>query len=218
MNLTGDIAFVQKLQQIHEDCFDRSVCYRRSFFQLNPVVQRKPDDRRGNINLPTVACGISQAEEAQIEITFIIQNYANVISTPIFDKTKAIQHDFLWEKNCLELFLGSQHSIYYEINASLIGEFAIYQFDDYRNPNTLPPKASADLSFQWQNAKMSETLIYQFSVLFSQQAKFSVEEIQFINPTAILYQANQQDNQPIFYAVNHANPPDFHDKTHWLNF
>lgn len=32
-----------------------------------------------------------------------------------------------------------------------------------------------------------------------------------INPTAILY----RDGAPIFYAAQHADPPDFHDKTFW---
>lgn len=53
--------------------------------------------------------------------------------------------DYLWEQTCLECFISSQalddenKNRYIEINASPSGQYALYQFDNYRTPSTLPP-------------------------------------------------------------------------------
>ncbi|MEC5209427.1 hypothetical protein RCH20_000476 [Psychrobacter sp. PL15] len=69
--------------------------------------------------------------------------------------------DYLWEQTCLECFIQTtsistanavdissigngviedgQATDYIEINASPSGRYALYQFNSYRNPSTLPP-------------------------------------------------------------------------------
>ena len=53
--------------------------------------------------------------------------------------------DFLWENTCLECFIASgfdknNDAVHYiEINASPNGQYALYQFESYRNPKSLPP-------------------------------------------------------------------------------
>ncbi len=117
--------------------------------------------------------------------------------------------DFLWQDNCLECFVEFDNQQgYHEINLSPKGDYAIYQFDNYRTPDRMPPKHGKgtvciihhkfDDDSHWQ---------YHWAVTFSHQQQFSK-----IHPTAILY----HNDTPIFYAHQHANPPDFHDKAFWL--
>lgn len=48
--------------------------------------------------------------------------------------------DYLWQKSCLECFIGGQGHEYIEINASPDGHYALYHFEDYRSPKRLPPR------------------------------------------------------------------------------
>lgn len=64
---------------------------------------------------------------------------------PVWQQTQVNFHDYLWEQTCLECFLGNKvtgdnkTTSYIEINASPNGRYALYNFDDYRIPSTLPP-------------------------------------------------------------------------------
>lgn len=202
------------IEEIHQDCFDMSFFYKRHIFQLKPSL----NEANFGIVAPTVL-GCVSSDDKWLDITFILQNIPKPIDIPNFDLKNASHTDFLWEQNCLELFISDKQSAYYEINVSLDGKFAVYQFDDYRSPTSMPPRKSSDITLQWRNVEQQNRqsrldLVYQFSLLFSQCASFAVENIELINPCTILY----TDNTPMFYAVNHAIPPDFHDKACWLNF
>ncbi|WP_131667783.1 hypothetical protein [Psychrobacter pygoscelis] len=47
--------------------------------------------------------------------------------------------DYLWEGTCLECFIGGFGTEYVEVNASPTGQYALYHFQDYRQPNDMPP-------------------------------------------------------------------------------
>ena len=47
--------------------------------------------------------------------------------------------DYLWEGTCLECFIGGFATEYVEVNASPTGQYALYHFQDYRQPNIMPP-------------------------------------------------------------------------------
>ena len=51
--------------------------------------------------------------------------------------------DYLWERTCLECFVSSEvfdaTASYIEINVNPNGQYALYKFDKYRTPSTLPP-------------------------------------------------------------------------------
>ena len=47
--------------------------------------------------------------------------------------------DYLWEGTCLECFVGGSGTEYIEVNASPTGQYALYHFQDYRQPNIMPP-------------------------------------------------------------------------------
>lgn len=130
-----------------------------------------------------------------------------------------VRQDFLWENNCLECFFELQNNPnqngYFEMNFSLNGAFNLYQFENYRTPNHLPPV--------WAKGNVLST-ITDISNLYSEYDKIyhltitldGVNNLNIgkINPTAILY----QNGEPIYYAIKHANPPDFHNKAYWTGF
>ncbi|ELA09645.1 hypothetical protein MOMA_04545 [Moraxella macacae 0408225] len=141
----------------------------------------------------------------------------NKINLAKFDKNLVKPTDFLWQQTCLECFIQIDRQQYFEINASPNGAYALYHFDDYRTPSHLPPRQTQALGFFWQNttkptaATKSET----FAFLLALPTDLLPKKI---NPTAILYQTIRGEEHAVFYALNHANPPDFHNKAFWLDF
>lgn len=152
-------------------------------------------------------------------------------------KENAVFSDFLWEKTCLECFLQfSKQSGYVEINAAPSGEFAIYQFLDYRTPNQLPPKplllndkfSSNQMtndnraSVFWQNSDdlnpPAALLRRKFAIDLSQTPNFDVALPHFglikLQPCVILAFGKHQ----LYFAPHHALPPDFHDSKFWQDF
>lgn len=141
----------------------------------------------------------------------------------VFDDKNIKHTDFLWEQDCFECFVQIDNKAYFEINASPTGAFALYHFDDYRTPNTMPPRATKELSFEWQNIQLNQPTHFLGSGNTPENATFFQSEFCYlvnlpnlltvykINPTAILY----QNGEPIYYASKHASPPDFHNKAYW---
>lgn len=145
--------------------------------------------------------------------------------------------DFLWEKTCLECFIQPSGQLgYIEINAAPSGEFAVYEFSAYRTPCQLPPKPlllkskllnnSAKIdnraAITWQNGEdlnqSAATLQRKFGVDLSQIPNFDAALPHFglskLQPCVIL----SFGNHPLYFAPNHASPPDFHNATFWQAF
>lgn len=129
---------------------------------------------------------------------------------------QSTRQDYLWEQNCLECFFEfANQADYTEMNFAPNpandgnNHYNLYHFDDYRTPNTLPPKqTSGQVVAILEHLQTDNTHAYHLKVSFNHN---HVPNISKINPCVILY----QDNQPIFYATHHANPPDFHNKAFW---
>lgn len=198
----------QSIASIHQACFKSAPPCNKQIFTLRPFTSTNEI-----INSPSVVCYQSMGQ-SWLDMTFLIQNLPPSLHIPLFDANCASHTDFLWEQNCLELFVSDKQSAYYEVNASFDGRFAVYEFDRYRDPATLPPKKSEAITFDWRNVETGSALVYQFRLLFLAKARFAVDAIARLHPCAIFY----INDHPLFYAVNHANPPDFHDKTFWSNF
>lgn len=184
-----------------------------AIYQLHP---HQPHSDYPQVVVCFAMCGMSLAISYFVEKKDWL-NFAN------FDETKVDKVDFLWEQNCLECFFElNEQTDYFEINASPNGAYNFYHFDDYRTPNVMPPRRDNHLQLtqsypkssleNWHERHFDIRLNHYFAD-FANQNK-PVCQITKINPTAILY----QDNQPIFYAINHANPPDFHHKNFWIAF
>lgn len=133
-----------------------------------------------------------------------------------FDPKQMTHHDYLWQDNCLECFFELNHSQgYLEINLAPNGAFATYAFTDYRTPNTLPPPRDDRLSlYHIPKHAVAGWHTYHVGIKFNEYFAKSPCQISKIHPAAILY----HDGEPIFYAIRHASPPDFHDKKYWQVF
>lgn len=135
--------------------------------------------------------------------------------------------DYLWQDNCLECFIGhDQQKQYVEINASPGGDYAVYHFDDYRKPSTMPPRPlltqqqpNPDImtpaTIQWHDHDMSLNFMGLYERIFSfniDQLPTSYQHFNLINLCVILY----CHHIPLYFAVQHDDPPDFHQKDLWL--
>lgn len=187
-------------------------------YLLNPIAKHSTQ-----ADFPSIVTQVQlqkNVDNAQILLTLSYQILAkSTVKLVEFDQSLVKPTDFLWENDCLECFIQLDERRYFEINASPSGAFALYEFDDYRTPNQLPPRATDKLTFIWQNPNCENYKKYnncnshfEFSVILP--TNFLPTKI---NPTAILYQTINGKKQPIFYAVNHASLPDFHNKNFWQN-
>lgn len=95
------------------------------------------------INQPTLYLQLTY------QIALPTQSLIDQLNWPTWQSKQVGFADYLWEATCLECFVASHLSHkdafdnsvapYVEINASPDGRYALYQFDSYRSPATLPP-------------------------------------------------------------------------------
>ena len=169
--------------------------------------------------------------------------------------------DYLWENTCLECFLSAsltnsssedsdefintnRTTAYIEINASPNGQYALYEFDSYRSPATLPPRplmqadGQTPAAIDWLDAShnpkplidstMSAHSTYNYQRSFrvplsSLMTLTSLHEkadcshaaiIKYIHPCVIL----SFGETTLYFAPEHASPPDFHNRQYWTPF
>ena len=166
--------------------------------------------------------------------------------------------DYLWENTCLECFLAgsltnssskdsdeflnkNRTAAYIEINASPNGQYALYEFDSYRSPATLPPTplmqadGQTPAAIDWIycsdtpkpliDSTISAHRPYQyqrsFRVQFNSLMSFHENEdggndtlIKYIHPCVIL----SFGETALYFAPEHASPPDFHNRQYWTPF
>lgn len=159
--------------------------------------------------LPTATPSIHVAYSIQgdtLQVSFFVQKCDWLDFHPATHELN--RADFLWENHCLECFFDVGDDGYVEMNFSPDGKFNLYQFTNYRTPDILPPVWTDGTVFVVNGEPMADYDVYHLGIRLDNTPTLSAHKI---NPTAILY----HDGQPIFYAINHANPPDFHDKAYW---
>ena len=167
--------------------------------------------------------------------------------------------DYLWEQTCLECFLAgflisnnrldnsnkstdkNETTAYIEINASPNGQYALYEFDSYRSPATLPPKSLMQADGQTRAAidwidcsdtpkplidsTISAHKPYQYQRSFRvalgsltslhHKADYNQDAIiKYIHPCVIL----SFGETLLYFAPKHASPPDFHNRQYWASF
>lgn len=163
-------------------------------------------------NAPNICVAVNTKGNA-LQLSYRVHS-CDWFNTPNSECANPTRKDFLWEGHCLECFfeLQGNDKRYFELNYSMGEFYNLYQFDDYRTPSHLPP-VWADGKLVVVQSDLDDTEMvkyYHMSVTLDDIANMTIGKI---NPTAILY----RDDTPIFYAVQHANPPDFHDKAFWQN-
>lgn len=170
-------------------------------------------------NFPKVGVALSQ-QGGSICISYYIEP-CEWLDFSDFNEKHFDYQDYLWEQNCLECFFELNNSLgYLEVNVAPNGNFSAYRFDEYRTPNTMPPMRDDKLlvfptHFYGLNGWHTRHIDIKFNDHFMDllQAKQSCK-ITKLHPTVILY----KNNEPIYYAIKHASPPDFHNKAYWTKF
>lgn len=147
--------------------------------------------------------------------------------------------DYLWEQTCLECFISMGANRYIEINANPDGRYALYQFENYRQPATLPPVAllqpgsNLRVQIHWLDAHSTQRAIptdtthtnmiktdnynYRRSLclpLAQLPYPLAINDKTLIHPCVILY----FDQVALYFAPAHAAPADFHQRQHWSVF
>lgn len=211
------------------------------------------------INVQVSAVVIKQPEpylHLQYRVTLPSESLAAQLDWPKWQSEQVTFTDYLWEQTCLECFLAASLTInndskengktddtvktmsYIEINASPSGQYALYKFDRYRYPATLPPQPlfqsdnqtratvdwiiSNDYSESFKDSKRLVNQPYQyqrgFKVLLApwhNKADCSDDDfITHIHPCVILYFGDTA----LYFAPKHASPPDFHNRQYWTRF
>lgn len=131
---------------------------------------------------------------------------------------------------------------YIEINTNPDGRYALYKFKSYRKPATLPPTPlyEADghtrASIEWTDNINTQDIIQKalfdkspeaYSLHYYERGfnvplvelpnqKYAIANtiIEQIHPCVIL----QLGETTLYFASNHASPPDFHNRNYWPKF
>ena len=189
------------------------------------------------------------------QLTLPNQLLAKQLNWSVWQQAQARFDDYLWEETCLECFIAGRlindenltdaqkATPYIEINANPDGRYALYQFESYRNPATLPPTSlyaadgQARASINWIN-NVKPTLRYVENPLFNDpslankphhyERSFNVPVIQRSNKQYTIANTVIKQIHPcvilwfgeiaLYFAPNHASPPDFHNRSYWSRF
>lgn len=204
------------------------------------------------------------------QITLPHSALAAQLNWPIWQPAQVGFSDYLWEQTCLECFIQTKvmdarntDTGYIEINTSPSGRYALYQFDSYRNPSTLPPTpllktdSKSRAHIKWADSllqlqklstlKLRPTLspflatpstavpisiftplrYHDYGQVFYERS-FGVPLAQLSNQTANTETIPIERLHPcvilwfgeiaLYFAPNHASPPDFHQCLYWSLF
>ncbi len=189
------------------------------------------------------------------QLTLPNQLLAKQLNWSVWQQAQVKFDDYLWEETCLECFIAGRlindenltnaqkATPYIEINANPDGRYALYQFESYRNPATLPPTplhaadGQARASINWIN-NVKPTLRYVENPLFNDpsvankphhyERSFGVSMTQLPNQQYVIANTVIEQIHPcvilwfgeiaLYFASNHASPPDFHNRSHWSIF
>ena len=216
------------------------------------------------ISVQVSATLVAQPEaylQLEYRVTLSLKCLAAQLTWPKWQADKVGFKDYLWGKTCLECFLATsltnssskdsdeflnkdRATAYIEINASPNGQYALYEFDSYRSPATLPPTplmqadGQTPAAIDWLDASHNQkplidstmsahsTYNYQRSFrvpLSSLMTLTSLHEkadcshaaiIKYIHPCVILFFGETT----LYFAPEHASPPDFHNRQYWTPF
>lgn len=196
-----------------------------------------------------VSAALIQQPEMSLQLRYCItlptETLADKLHWPTWQAEQVLFSDYLWQETCLECFITGQFisdnadynldntAPYIEINANPDGRYALYQFDSYRNPETLPPPPllladkQTRASIDWVKKPTSQTASanyhYERSFTVSLQQLCLTNDIQDskqvsntklikrLHPCVILC----LDKTTLYFANQHASPPDFHDQHYW---
>lgn len=206
-----------------------------------------------------VSATIIQQPEPYLWLTYKIKLphtfLAAQLNWPVWEQAQVGFSDYLWKQTCLECFIttkvfeadnavdansignnsinNNEATDYIEINASPSGRYALYQFNSYRNPSTLPPTpllrtdGMTRAHIEWPDSTFPQHNHYEHNQCFyergfgvplaqlsNQSPAINITSIERLHPCVILWFGEIA----LYFAPNHASPPDFHQRKYWSPF
>ena len=161
----------------------------------------------------SVVSAIEQVSPFTLNVGFWIRDPNQWIEWPALVAAHPRQ-DFLWENTCFEIFIGVKHEDFYrEINLSPSQAWQVYQFEEYRYPEEMPPLAAYDIELNQLKRTHYGLNVSLDLTEFMLKYKLKWSDL-FIGLTAVLKTAQGEQ----FYAMQHSSPnADFHNKRDWLH-
>jgi hypothetical protein len=99
--------------------------------QVSAVLEPHPDTPLPTIE--SIETTISWTPSRILTVTYRIRGRVDRLRIPAEQSSSLRSHE-LWRHTCFELFVGAQNDAeYYEFNFSPSGEWALYEFRDYRD-------------------------------------------------------------------------------------
>lgn len=162
---------------------------------------------------------------ASIKLIFLVMDPENQVAWP---ESKSIptqnvvseqqwgllkRADYLWQHTCFELFVGiKDQPDYREINLSPAQAWQCYQFEDYRQPDQMPPLAANDIElidFAASTGKLQATLNLQG---FIEKQDCYLEDLKLGISSVIQLKSGKEH----YFALQHTGDiADFHRQADW---
>lgn len=215
-----------------------------------------------DISIQVSATLVAQPEaylQLEYRVTLPLKCLAAQLTWPKWQSDKVGFKDYLWEQTCLECFLAgslisssrskdndksssmNQTTAYIEINASPNGQYALYEFDSYRSPATLPPNSlmyadgQTRAAIDWVDCSDNLKSLIDSKISVHQPYKY---QRSFRVPLGSLSPLHHKVDCPndaiindihpcvilsfgettLYFASKHASPPDFHNRQYWTPF
>lgn len=200
-----------------------------------------------------VSANIVQNPALHLQLTYQVtlptEALATQLNWPAWQFGQVGFSDYLWEETCLECFISGrlvndndianiiETTSYIEVNASPDGRYALYQFEHYRHPATLPPMPlyQADghtrAHLNWMDNLEQQKAPNEFSTVskfYQYERRFGVSLLKLPNQKHAIKNMIVEQIHPcvilrlgktaLYFAPRHASPPDFHNQDYWLKF
>lgn len=128
-------------------------------------------------------------------------------------KLNQLRSDLLWQKTCFEMFFkATDKDDYFEININEQGEWNIYQFESYRNPQKPYPESNGQLvSFFYDESQQVFACAMHITDFFTFRSPHEISA----NLCSVL--KLKPDNNSTYWALKHASEkPDFHNQNSFI--
>ena len=157
--------------------------------------------------------GAIEQDGSALKVGFWISDPNQIIIWPDIVASHPRQ-DYLWEQTCFEIFVGVQNEDFYrEINLSPSQAWQVYQFEEYRYPEDIPPLPVDDIELnQLKRTHYGLNVSLDLSQFMAKhQLKWSDL---YLGLSAVL----NTSQGSLYFAMQHSRPePDFHNKRDWLH-
>lgn len=119
--------------------------------------------------------------------------------------------DLLWEHTCFELFVAREaDTAYREFNFSPSGQWAVFDFDDYRRrKQDDPPVPAPMISTRLTDGRLEMNVVVPQTALYGESGETPLQ----IGISAVIEAADTVDGGHSYWALHHpSSRPDFHHR------